>query len=187
MSSPFCDKDFKSNDGMLTSVWGPSMWHSLHTISFNYPVKPTQQQQDKYYRFFMSLKDVLPCKYCRQNLPKNMAAVEKSKNLSLKKALKSRAKLSRWVYYLHNQVNCMLGKTNKLTYKQVRNRYENFRARCSLKDSEKELEKCKKEQIKEKGCTEPLLGVKSKCILMTVPKNKKCESFIMHPKCMVKK
>ena len=48
----------------------------------------------------MSLKDVLPCKYCRQNLPKNMAAVEKSKNLSLKKALKSRAKLSRWVYYL---------------------------------------------------------------------------------------
>ena len=50
-----------------------------------------------------------------------------------------------------NQVNCMLGKTNKLTYKQVRNRYENFRARCSLKDSEKELEKCKKEQIKEKG------------------------------------
>ena len=34
---------------------------------------------------------------------------------------------------------------------------------------------------------EPLLGVKSKCILMTVPKNKKCESFILHPKCMVKK
>merc|ERR1711871_943569 len=98
----------------------------------------------------MSLKDVLPCKYCRQNLPKNMAAVEKSKNLSLKKALKSRAKLSRWVYYLHNQVNCMLGKTNKLTYKQVRNRYENFRARCSLKDSEKELEKCKKKKKKKK-------------------------------------
>ena len=52
---------------------------------------------------------------------------------------------------------------------------------------EKELEKCKKEQIKEKGCTEPLLGIKSKCILMTVPKSKKCESFIMNPKCMVKK
>ena len=57
MTSAFCDKDFKSNDGMLTSVWGPSMWHSLHTISFNYPVKPTQQQQNKYYRFFMSLTD----------------------------------------------------------------------------------------------------------------------------------
>ena len=70
---------------MLTSVWGPSMWHSLHTISFNYPVKPTQQQQNKYYRFFMSLTDVLPCKYCRQNLPKNMKAVEKVKIFDLKK------------------------------------------------------------------------------------------------------
>ncbi len=187
MTSAFCDKDFKSNDGMLTSVWGPSMWHSLHTISFNYPVKPTQQQQNKYYRFFMSLNDVLPCKYCRQNLPKNIKAVEKSKNLSLKKALKSRAKLSRWVYYLHNQVNCMLGKKNKLTYKQVRERYENFRARCSLKESQEELKKCKKNQIKEKGCTEPLLGIKSKCVIMAVPKEEKCESFIMHPKCLVKK
>ena len=26
---------------MLTTVWGPSLWHSLHTMSFNYPVKPT--------------------------------------------------------------------------------------------------------------------------------------------------
>jgi hypothetical protein len=22
--------DYKSGDGMLTSVWGPSMWHTLH-------------------------------------------------------------------------------------------------------------------------------------------------------------
>ena len=34
-------KDYNSNDGMLTSVWGPSAWHYLHSISFNYPVKPT--------------------------------------------------------------------------------------------------------------------------------------------------
>ena len=26
--------DFKSKDGMLTSVWGPSLWHYLHTMSF---------------------------------------------------------------------------------------------------------------------------------------------------------
>ena len=33
--------DYNSGDGMLTSVWGPGMWHVLHTMSFNYPVKPT--------------------------------------------------------------------------------------------------------------------------------------------------
>ena len=37
--------DYNSGDGMLTSVWGPSLWHYLHTISFNYPVTPTQEQK----------------------------------------------------------------------------------------------------------------------------------------------
>ena len=40
--------DFKSGDGMLTSIWGPSLWHALHCISFNYPVKPTIQNKKNY-------------------------------------------------------------------------------------------------------------------------------------------
>ena len=46
----FTENDFNSGDGMLTSVWGPSMWHTLHTISFNYPVIPTKEQKVKYYK-----------------------------------------------------------------------------------------------------------------------------------------
>ena len=34
---------------MMTSVWGPSMWHYLHTMSFNYPIHPTEQDK-KYYK-----------------------------------------------------------------------------------------------------------------------------------------
>ena len=37
----FSKKDFNDGDGMLVSVWGPAQWHFLHTMSFNYPVKPT--------------------------------------------------------------------------------------------------------------------------------------------------
>ena len=40
MNNTFKKEDFNSPDGMLTSVWGPSLWHSLHAISFNYPIKP---------------------------------------------------------------------------------------------------------------------------------------------------
>ena len=36
----FNKKDYSSNDGMLTTIWGPSMWHYLHTISFNFPNQP---------------------------------------------------------------------------------------------------------------------------------------------------
>ena len=43
--------NYNSNDGMLTSVWGPSLWHSLHTISFNYPINPTKIQKKKYKTF----------------------------------------------------------------------------------------------------------------------------------------
>ena len=40
--------DYKSNDGMLTSVWGPSLWHSLHTISFNYPNNPNMDLNPRF-------------------------------------------------------------------------------------------------------------------------------------------
>ena len=40
----FNNNDYNSKDGMLTTVWGPSLWHSLHTISFNYPTNPTSNK-----------------------------------------------------------------------------------------------------------------------------------------------
>ena len=69
MTNPiFKKEDYNSPDGMLTSVWGPPMWHSLHTISFNYPVKPSREDKENYYNYFKNLRFVLPCKYCRDNL-----------------------------------------------------------------------------------------------------------------------
>ena len=67
----FKPSDSKSGDGMLTTVWGPSLWHFLHTMSFNYPVEPTPQQKKDYRDYILSLEQVLPCKYCRMNLEKN--------------------------------------------------------------------------------------------------------------------
>jgi hypothetical protein len=64
----FTKKDFHSGDGMLTTVWGPSMWHFLHTMSFNYPVSPTPEQKQHYMEFILNLRNILPCKYCRMNL-----------------------------------------------------------------------------------------------------------------------
>ena len=42
---------------MLTTVWGPSMWHYLHTMSFNYPNNPTKRKKNNikilYYNYNM--------------------------------------------------------------------------------------------------------------------------------------
>ena len=58
----FSRKDYMSGDGMLTSVWGPAAWHLLHTISFNYPINPTEENKKQYKEFVESLANVLPCK-----------------------------------------------------------------------------------------------------------------------------
>ena len=68
----FTENDYNSPDGMMTSIWGPALWHFLHTISFNYPCKPTTKDKEHYYNFVLSLKNILPCKYCRENLPNNL-------------------------------------------------------------------------------------------------------------------
>ena len=182
-------KNFKSNDGMLTSVWGPSLWHVLHCISFNYPVKPTSKQKKKYRQFVANLEFILPCGYCRKNIKKNVKKVPLTRN-----ALKNRNNFSRWMYQLHEQVNKMLGKKSGLSYCDVRERYEHFRSRCTtdlkinktIKKMMKKKRKTKKKS-KENGCVEPLYGKKSKCIIKIVPKDDRRKSFQIDKKCIKKR
>jgi len=177
----FKNQDFISGDGMLVSVWGPSVWHALHTISFNYPVKPTIEERKNYRDFILNLQYVLPCKYCRMNLKTNL------KQLPLTMSdMRSRDSFSRYIYNLHELVNKMLKKKSNLTYCDVRERYEHFRARCTEEKPKlftyKPLNKTLKK--KEKGCTEPLYGKKSKCIIKIVPQETKQDTFQMDKKCI---
>jgi hypothetical protein len=191
----FKKHDFSSGEGMLTSVWGPTLWHYLHTMSFNYPVNPKKQQKIQYMDFIKSLQHVLPCKYCRINLIKNF------KNVPLKYSdMKDRDSFSRYVYRLHEHINSMLGKKSGLSYNDVRERYEHFRARCTL--TEEEVKKLiikrnahnktrkagkKSNMSKEKGCTTPLYGKKSKCVIKIVPQDTKCDTFQIDDKCIKRK
>jgi len=177
--------DFKSKDGMLTSVWGPSLWHYLHTMSFNYPDNPTEVQKKYHKQFIQSLKYVLPCKYCRMNLRKNLKAVPLNES-----ALKNRENFSRWMYNLHEHINQMLKKKSGLTYEDVRERYEHFRARCSDTSMSKimeEIKKMEKSNKKEKGCETPLYGHKAKCVIKIVPKENKEQTFQMDKACIKQK
>tara|TARA_R110002074_G_C12293889_1_gene644319 strand:- start:183 stop:779 length:597 start_codon:yes stop_codon:yes gene_type:complete len=174
----FTNKQFYSGDGMLTSVWGPSMWHYLHIMSFNYPINPSKQEKKNYKEFILNLQYVLPCKHCRINLKNNF------KNHPLQAChLKNRATFSRYIYKLHEIINKMLNKKSGLTYCQVRERYEHFRSRCTekkpkifnFKDTMKN---------KEKGCTEPLYGKKAKCVIKIVPQDEKCDTLQIDKKCI---
>jgi hypothetical protein len=175
-------KDFNSGDGMLVNVWGPPLWHYLHIMSFNYPVNPSIEDKKHYRNFILNLKNVLPCGYCRKNLKKNL------KMLPLNNAaLKNRETFSKWVFNLHELVNTMLGKKSGLKFCDVQERYEHFRSRCTEKNktvSNKILKKQLNKTKKEKGCTEPLYGSKSRCLLKIVPAEKKAPSLQIDKKCI---
>jgi len=173
--------DFYSGDGFLTTVWGPAQWHMLHTISFNYPVNPTEEQKRQYRNYVLSLQNVLPCGACRKNLKTNL------RHLPLKMSdMKSRETFSKYIYNLHELVNKMLKKKSNLTYCDVRERYEHFRARCVDEKPKvfKYSEIKTKKHNKEKGCTEPLYGKKARCILNIVPQEEKGQSIQIDKKCM---
>ena len=176
----FTKKDYNAGDGMLTSVWGPPMWHYLHTMSFNYPVNPTPEDKKHYRDFVLNLKYVLPCKYCRMNLKTNL------KTLPLNMShMASRDTFSRYIYNLHELVNKLLKKTSNLSYCDVRERYEHFRARCT-EEKPKLFKVLKTKTLKkrEKGCTEPLYGKKSKCVLNIVPQDDKGTTIQIDKKCI---
>ena len=199
----FKKEDYNSKDGMLTTVWGPSLWHSLHAISFNYPIKPTKEDKQHYLEFFKNLRWVLPCKYCRDNYVKNIKQIP----LNMK-TMKNRETFSRWLYDLHEEINKMLGKKSNLSFDDIRNRYEMFRSRCidenttlnsnsnsnsnskqrkQRKKIQRKLSKKSKESQRDRGCTTPYYVKKSRCVINIVPKTKKCNSFNIDKKCIIKR
>ena len=178
----FSDKDFVSNDGFLTTVWGPPMWHFLHTMSFNYPVHPSAADKRNYGAFITGLQHVLPCKYCRVNLKTNL------KNHPLRAChLANREAFSKYVYDLHEIVNKLLGKNSGLSYCDVRERYEHFRARCTDDPKPRMIKpqnKNKTQKRAHKGCTEPLYGTYSKCVMKIVPQDAQTETLSIDRQCI---
>jgi hypothetical protein len=178
----FKKTDYFSGDGMLTTAWGPAIWHYLHMMSFNYPVNPTIDDKKHYRDFIINLQNVLPCKYCRQNLKNNF-----KKRPLLICDMENRDTFSRYVYELHETVNKMLHKKSNLTFCDVRERYEHFRSRCTEEKPKIftfKQTKTKTRKQKEKGCTEPLYGKKSKCVIHIVPQEDKTATFNMDKKCI---
>ena len=104
--------------------------------------------------------------------------------------MKDRDSFSRYIYELHELINKMLKKKSGLTYCDVRERYEHFRSRCTEEKPiifKYEAKNNNTTNTKEKGCTEPLYGKKSKCIIKIVPQDNKEQTMQIDEKCIKKR
>ena len=77
------------------NIWGPPAWTFLHTVTFNYPENPTEDDKRNFYNFFMNLQHVLPCEKCKAHYKQNI------KKYDLKNNLGSRQDLVKWLIDLH--------------------------------------------------------------------------------------
>lgn len=119
--------DNNINNGLMTKIWGPSMWVALHSIAFGYPIQPSDEKKAKYKLIFENLGYVLPCRYCCESYGEFIKTGDTLLNDSV---FETRDTLTRWIYNLHNRVNKKLNVDYEISYLEFCNKYETYRAVC---------------------------------------------------------
>jgi len=125
---------------MNTCFWGKALWIPFHSIAYNYPEKNDDKELRNNIRdFYVNLKNVLPCKYCRKSYTQYL------EELPIDGYLNGRRKLTIWAYLVHNKVNDKLRaqghiKWSNPSLEQVDAIYEEQRAKCG---GEKGKETCR--------------------------------------------
>ena len=96
--------------------WGPHGWIFLHSITFNYPKNPTNNDKMKYKNFFESIGDILPCEKCSINYKEHI------RNHPINNHLNTKSQLIKWLIDIHNMTNQELNKPI-LSYEEVMYEY----------------------------------------------------------------
>ena len=112
---------------MDPTVWGPSFWFVLHTVSLNYPERPTYVEKRTHHDFYRIVQHILPCEACRRHYKELFATYP------IEPFLTSKQSLVTWVVMIHNQVNKRLGKP-LVTTQEVLANYKQVYARGSFCD-----------------------------------------------------
>lgn len=129
------------NNGLITKIWGGPGWTFNHSITFGYPLNPTDVQKNDFRNYFVSLGNVLPCRYCRESYIKFITSGDTALT---DEVLTNRETLTKWFYDVHQAVNQKLEVDYGFTYDDLVEKYESFRAKCGKPSPET------------KGCIAPL-------------------------------
>lgn len=85
-------------------VWGPHYWFFLHTIAESYPKTPNDVTKKKYYDFIHNMPLFIPIEEMGNKFSEMLDKYPVSPYLD------NRDSFVRWVHFIHNKFNVMLGK-----------------------------------------------------------------------------
>lgn len=103
---------------MESKKWGKTAWDTFFIFSRNYPEKINLNNdvhvniKRSTKNFYRSLKDILPCMYCRESYRYFW------KNVPIEDYLSGRDKLTLWLYTIKDLVNKKLIHQQRIEYKQ---------------------------------------------------------------------
>jgi hypothetical protein len=125
--------------GLLPKIWGPHMWVALHSITFNYPVNPTEDDKERYKKYFELIGYVLPCSYCAESY---RYFITNGETKLIDNVMKNRKSLTEWLYKVHEVINEKLDIDYGVSFEDVETRYESYRAACDHQEGNKLSAKC---------------------------------------------
>lgn len=102
---------------MHPSLWGTSLWDSIHNIAAGFPDNPTKKQIKAYCIFYKALGKVIPCNSCAVSYRKFI------REKPIHKYLTSKKRLLYWTYLIHNKVNKKLKKKIRISWGNVYKKY----------------------------------------------------------------
>jgi hypothetical protein len=99
------------------TVWGPHYWFFLHSVAYYYPATPNQTTKRKYYDLIQNMPLFIPNESIGNRFSRLLDKYPVSPYLN------SRESFLRWVNFIHNKVNHMIGK-DEMSFEESLNSYE---------------------------------------------------------------
>jgi FAD-linked sulfhydryl oxidase len=112
------------------SVWGPHYWFFLHTVAKSYPERPNNVTKRKYYDLIQNMPLFIPDTAIGNKFSKMIDKYPVTPYLDCRESFE------RWVHFMHNRYNTLLGK-DELTLMQSVDQYESHYRSNPVKFSEK--------------------------------------------------
>ena len=122
---------------MDPAFWGNSTWRYLHTLTFNYPINPTNEDKIKYLRYFNELSSFLPCDDCAKSYKLYMSYIP------LNMYVNDIYGITYWLYIIHSIVNTKLSKHNS-NFDEIVKMYLSNKTNCNFDIISNPSSKCTK-------------------------------------------
>jgi hypothetical protein len=102
---------------VMTAVWGPMGWMTLHSVSTIYPEHPTQSERDLMTTWLMLFGESITCSHCRDHF----RSAHANYRARFPGYLESRQSFAMFAFRVHNVVNARLSKPVYATVEECLN------------------------------------------------------------------